>query len=130
MLILSRKINEKICIGGNITLTIIDVKGDQVKVGVEAPKEVKVFRQEVYDAIQKENKAAAALQNVAPENLSALNKLIKKQLGQLWKAGKLCGERKPIFFDKTGFLSPHLSLSQKNDQRVCHSLDSGQVSWF
>ncbi|MEE0998353.1 MAG: carbon storage regulator CsrA [Treponemataceae bacterium] len=78
MLILSRKINEKICIGGNITLTIIDVKGDQVKVGVEAPKEVKVFRQEVYDAIQKENKAAAALQNVAPENLSALNKLIKK----------------------------------------------------
>ena len=33
------------------------------------------------------------------------------------KAGKLCGERKPIFFDKTVFLSPHLSLSQKNDQR-------------
>ena len=81
MLILSRKINEKICIGGNITLTIIDVKGDQVKVGVEAPKEVKVFRQEVYDAIQKENKAAAVEQNnneAGINAVSALSKLIKK----------------------------------------------------
>lgn len=59
MLILSRKINEKIMIGEDISLTIIEIRGDQVKVGVEAPKSVKVFRQEVYDAIQKENKAAA-----------------------------------------------------------------------
>ena len=78
MLILTRKTNEKIKIGNEITLSIIEIKGEQVKIGVEAPKEVKVFRQEVYDAIQKENKAAASLSNVAPENLSALNKLIKK----------------------------------------------------
>ena len=60
MLILSRKINEKIKIGSDITLTIIEVRGDQVKIGVEAPKHVKVFREEVFQAIQEENKAAAA----------------------------------------------------------------------
>ena len=60
MLILSRKIDEKIKIGDDITITLIDVHGDQVKIGVEAPKNVKVFRQEVFDAIQIENKAANA----------------------------------------------------------------------
>lgn len=78
MLILSRKVNEKISIGENITLTIIDVRGDQVKVGVEAPKDVKVFRQEVFDAIQKENKEAASTSDVTKTQLSALNKIIKK----------------------------------------------------
>ncbi|MBP3366855.1 MAG: carbon storage regulator CsrA [Treponema sp.] len=60
MLILSRKIDQKICIGNDIVLTIIDVKGDQVKIGVEAPGSVKVYRQEVFQAIQSENKAAAS----------------------------------------------------------------------
>ncbi|MBB5218506.1 MULTISPECIES: carbon storage regulator CsrA [Treponema] len=59
MLILSRKVDQKIRIGDEITLTIIEVRGDQVKIGVEAPKNVKVFRQEVFDEIQNENKAAA-----------------------------------------------------------------------
>ncbi|MBO7638897.1 MAG: carbon storage regulator CsrA [Treponema sp.] len=59
MLILSRKVDEKIKIGNDITLTIIEIHGDLVKIGVEAPKDVKVFRQEVYEAIQAENKAAA-----------------------------------------------------------------------
>ena len=59
MLILSRKVDEKIKIGNDITLTIIEIHGELVKIGVEAPKNVKVFRQEVYEAIQAENKAAA-----------------------------------------------------------------------
>ena len=81
MLILSRKIDEKIKIGSDITITLIDVHGDQVKIGVEAPKDVKVFRQEVFDAIQMENKAAVAPQNennVARDAVSALSKLLKK----------------------------------------------------
>ena len=53
MLILSRKIDEKIQIGDDITITIIDIHGEQVKIGVEAPKSIKVFRQEVFEAIQK-----------------------------------------------------------------------------
>ncbi len=74
MLILSRKVNEKIMIGEDISLTIIEIRGDQVKVGVEAPKSVKVFRQEVYEAIQNENRAAAtsvpsleSLQGIIPQ---------------------------------------------------------------
>ncbi len=69
MLILSRKIDEKIKIGNEITLTIIEVKGDQVKVGVEAPKNVKVFRQEVFEAIQKENKAAVDISETSLASL-------------------------------------------------------------
>lgn len=59
MLILSRKVDQKIKIGPDITLSIIEIRGDQVKIGVEAPKSVKVFRQEVLEAIQSENIAAA-----------------------------------------------------------------------
>jgi carbon storage regulator len=73
MLILSRKLNEKIKIGEDITVTVIELRGDQVKIGVEAPKHVKVFRQEVFNAIQKENKAAAD----SSENLGALSGILK-----------------------------------------------------
>ena len=83
MLILSRKIDEKIKIGNDITITLIDVHGDQVKIGVEAPKDVKVFRQEVFDAIQNENKAAVvdgeeSGNEKAISAVSALSKLLKK----------------------------------------------------
>ena len=83
MLILSRKIDEKIKIGEDITITIIDIHGDQVKIGVEAPKNVKVFRQEVFDAIQSENKAAVVASEDADNQrtlsaMSALSKLLKK----------------------------------------------------
>ena len=84
MLILSRKIDEKIKIGDNITITLIDVHGDQVKIGVEAPKNVKVFRQEVFDAIQNENKAAAVENKAGSEEKSALAALsaLSKLLGK------------------------------------------------
>jgi carbon storage regulator len=66
MLILSRKINEKIMIGEDISVSVIEIRGDQVKLGVEAPRTVKVFRQEVFDAIRAENKAAAESVPVLP----------------------------------------------------------------
>ncbi|MBS7260095.1 MAG: carbon storage regulator CsrA [Treponema sp.] len=78
MLILARKIDEKIKIGNDITITIISVQGDQVKIGVEAPKNVKVFRQEVFDAIQEENKAALASPSQDDTAVTALSKLFKK----------------------------------------------------
>jgi carbon storage regulator len=59
MLILSRKLNEKVVIGDGVVVSIIEIRGDQVKLGIDAPKTVKVFRQEVYDAIQEENRLAA-----------------------------------------------------------------------
>jgi carbon storage regulator len=72
MLILSRKVNEKIMIGEDISVSVIEVRGDQVRLGVDAPKTVKVFRQEVFDAIREENRAAAESGPVLPElNLKA-----------------------------------------------------------
>jgi len=67
MLILSRKINEKVVIGNDITVSIIEIRGDQVRIGIDAPKVVKVFRQEVFDAIKAENKAASKSKPVIPQ---------------------------------------------------------------
>ena len=59
MLVLSRKRDEVIKIGDDIELTIVDIRGDKVRIGVTAPKSVMVHRKEVYDEITKENRAAA-----------------------------------------------------------------------
>ncbi|MDR0642413.1 MAG: carbon storage regulator CsrA [Treponema sp.] len=67
MLILSRKVNEKIMIGDDISVSIIEVRGDQVRLGVDAPRSVKVFRQEVFDAIKAENRAAAESKPKLPD---------------------------------------------------------------
>ena len=66
MLILSRKTNQKILIENDIELTIIEVRGDQVKIGIKAPQEIQVFRQELYKEIQAENKSAATVLSSQP----------------------------------------------------------------
>jgi len=58
MLILTRKKNETIMIGNEIEITLLSIDGDQVKIGIKAPKEVEIYRQEIYQAIQEENKEA------------------------------------------------------------------------
>ena len=58
MLALSRKKNEALVINNNIEITILEVKGDQVKIGITAPKEVPIYRKEVYVQIQEANKDA------------------------------------------------------------------------
>ncbi len=55
MLVLSRQRDESIIIGDNIIITIVDIRGDKVRLGIQAPKEITVHRQEVYDAIQRES---------------------------------------------------------------------------
>ena len=55
MLVLSRQRDESIFIGDNIKITVVDIRGDNVRLGIEAPTEIPVHRQEVYDAIQREN---------------------------------------------------------------------------
>ena len=58
MLALSRKKNEALIINKNVEITILEVKGDQVKIGITAPKEISIYRKEVYLQIQEANKAA------------------------------------------------------------------------
>ncbi len=62
MLVLSRQRDESIIIGDNIVVTIVDVRGDKVRLGIEAPREVSVHRREVYEAIQRENREASKIQ--------------------------------------------------------------------
>jgi carbon storage regulator len=57
MLVLSRYTDESIYIGENIVVTVVDVRGDRVRLGIEAPREVDVHRKEIYNAIQRENHA-------------------------------------------------------------------------
>ncbi len=62
MLVLSRHRDESIMIGDNVVITIVDIRGDKVRLGIEAPTEIPVHRQEVYEAIQRENQKASQLQ--------------------------------------------------------------------
>ena len=72
MLVLSRQRAETIMIGDDIEVTVVDIRGDKVRLGITAPREVSVHRKEVYDAIRRENRAAA---QVKPEDLPTLGKL-------------------------------------------------------
>lgn len=72
MLALSRKKNESIVINNDIEITVLEIKGDQVKLGINAPKSVPVYRKEVYVQIQEANKAASTA-----EGLEALKALLK-----------------------------------------------------
>ncbi len=76
MLLLTRKKGEKIVIGDNVYVTVVEVKGDQVQIGIEAPEKIPVHREEIFKEIQEENiraKASATL------DLKKAQELIKKQ---------------------------------------------------
>jgi len=75
MLVLTRKKGQSVIINDNIEIILVDVQGDHVKIGINAPKDVTVHRKEVYEEIQNENKKAA-LSNV--ENLKNLTNVIKE----------------------------------------------------
>ena len=61
MLVLSRHRDQSIMIGDNIVITVVDVRGDKVRLGIDAPQEVPVHRQEVYEAIKRENQKSSRL---------------------------------------------------------------------
>ena len=72
MLTLSRKKNESVVIDNNIEITILDIKGDQIKIGIAAPKEIPVYRKEIYLQIQESNKKSMEI-----EGMDALKSLLK-----------------------------------------------------
>lgn len=59
MLVLSRKVNERVCIGDNVEICVVDIRGDKVRLGIEAPAAVPVHRKEVRDAIERSRQAEA-----------------------------------------------------------------------
>ena len=77
MLVLSRKINQSIVIGDNIEIMLVDIRGDQNKLGINAPKSVKIFRKEVYEEVKSENLEAS---KSTIEELNILSSFVKNKL--------------------------------------------------
>lgn len=71
MLALTRKKGESLVINNNIEITVLEIRGDQIKIGISAPKEVPVYRKEVYKQIEKENQVSLQI-----DGLEALKKLL------------------------------------------------------
>ena len=80
MLVLSRQRDETIMIGDDIELTIVDIRGDKVRVGISAPNSVSVHRKEVYEAIRKENEQAAAFRGDLHHPPSHLQHLVHRHV--------------------------------------------------
>ncbi|MBR3769399.1 MAG: carbon storage regulator CsrA [Lachnospiraceae bacterium] len=71
MLALTRKKGESLVVNNNIEITVLEIRGDQIKIGIQAPKEVPIYRKEVYLQIQKENEEAIGI-----DGLEVLNNLL------------------------------------------------------
>jgi carbon storage regulator len=78
MLVLSRQRDESIVIGDDIVITVVDIRGDKVRLGITAPTSVPVHRKEVYNAIQRENQASTEVQI---EDLNQADDKLKKERG-------------------------------------------------
>ena len=83
MLVLSRRVGEGLCVGDDIVISVLQVKGDRITLGVEAPREVTVLRQELVDAVAEENEAARAS---APSALESLRRALAERSGPRGKA--------------------------------------------
>lgn len=76
MLVLTRKLEESIIIGEEIKITVLEIKGCQVKIGIEAPPETIVHREEIFERIKDENILAASL---TPNNFNVLSRLLRRK---------------------------------------------------
>lgn len=74
MLVLTRRVQQSIVIGEDVIITVLDIRGDQVRLGVSAPRSVQVHREEVFQELQEANRSAAS---PAPEALDALGRLVR-----------------------------------------------------
>ncbi|ABS03163.1 carbon storage regulator, CsrA [Kineococcus radiotolerans SRS30216 = ATCC BAA-149] len=75
MLVLTRKAGESVVIGDEVVVRVLEVRGDVVRVGIEAPRDVQVHRQEVYDAVREANISAAT---ASEEAISALQGIVRR----------------------------------------------------
>ncbi len=98
MLVLSRQRDETIMIGDDIEVTVVDIRGDKVRLGINAPREISVHRKEVYDAIRRDNRAAA---RVNPDDLSGLGKTSPQGPGKSGSKDQNDSDRTQFFLDVT-----------------------------
>ena len=77
MLVLSRKKNEKIVIGNDVIVTVLEIRGDQIQIGISAPREITIHRMEVYESIKKVTEEAA--RSTTTEALDELRRMRQKK---------------------------------------------------
>lgn len=92
MLVLSRQKDETIMIGDDVEITVVDIRGDKVRLGIKAPPHIPVHRKEVYEAIKRENRAAA---QVSPEDLRSIATSRVGPSAPVAPASKPAGEAAP-----------------------------------
>lgn len=80
MLALTRRVGEKLVIDDHIILTIVEIKGETIRVAIDAPRNIKIYRGEIYDAIAKENRLAAVSQNFGIDTLKGLEEKNIKEI--------------------------------------------------
>lgn len=78
MLILTRKLGESITIGSDVKVTVLEMQGKQVKIGIVAPKELSVYREEIYKKIQEENRKAAMTSEINLQKVAEASKSLNK----------------------------------------------------
>jgi carbon storage regulator len=109
MLILTRKPGESLWIGDNVKVTVVELKGHQIRIGIQAPKELRIYREEIYLQILEENKKAAEA-GVSEAGLESLaSAWAAKQGPKAADAGGSSGEegdQKPVVSDLSAFTSP------------------------
>lgn len=82
MLVLTRRTDESLTIGDSITITVLAIEGDKVKLGIAAPREIPILRQEIYQAVQEQNILKKRLEEgPEPESFQELRNLLAEQLG-------------------------------------------------
>ena len=82
MLVLSRQRDETIMIGDDVQVTIVDIRGDKVRIGISAPPDIPVHRKEVYESIQRENQAMAEATGISPKQVESLARKHKEEEGK------------------------------------------------
>ena len=80
MLVLTRRLDESLTIGDSITVTVLGIEGDKVKLGIKAPREITILRQEIYDAVQEQNKLEQFLASrPEPDTFKGLRELLTSE---------------------------------------------------
>jgi carbon storage regulator len=77
MLVLTRRPGQSVYIGDDVKITLVEIKGNQVRIGIDAPSDVRIFREEIYLQILEENKSAAALSAEAPVDVKGLGQVAR-----------------------------------------------------
>ncbi len=81
MLVLTRRIEESLTIGDSITVTVLSIEGDKVKLGIKAPRDITILRQEIYDAVQAQNRLEKKLaEGPEPDSFKELRQLLVEHL--------------------------------------------------